>query len=68
MTVDTLEISQRLQDAGLTKKAANEHAAIFMETVEDHLVSRKDLRNEVGCFCTTPRKGKVSPTKMVILL
>ncbi len=44
MNVDTLTIAHRLKAAGAPEKLAEEHAQIIREVVEDHLVTKADLR------------------------
>ena len=44
MTVDTLNISRRLQAVGASQELAEEQAQILREVVEEHLVTKADLR------------------------
>ena len=44
MLVDTLKIAQRLRAVGASKELAEEHASIMRDVVEEHLVSKGDLR------------------------
>ena len=44
MTVDTLNISRRLQAVGASQEFAEEQAQIMYEVVEEHLVTKADLR------------------------
>lgn len=45
--IDTLRIYERLKGADLTDKAAREIAEVFRETIEDHLVTKKDLKESL---------------------
>ena len=42
--IDTLRIYERLKSADLPDKAAKEIAEVFRETIEDRLVTKKDLK------------------------
>ncbi len=44
MTVDTLNISRRLQAVGASKELAEEQAQILRDVVEQGLVTKSDLR------------------------
>ena len=46
-TIDTLSIADRLAAAGASKELAREHAEILREAVDDSLVSKSDLRDEI---------------------
>jgi hypothetical protein len=45
--IDTLRIYERLKGADLTDRAAREIAEVFRETIEDRLVTKKDLKESL---------------------
>ena len=45
--LDTLDIAERLQKKGMEPELAKEHAKIWRETTELHLVTKEDLRHEI---------------------
>lgn len=46
--IDTLRIYERLKGADLPDKAAKEIAEVFRETIEDRLVTKKDLKESLA--------------------